>query len=194
MIDLPTHHIPGSKNVPLGNRNANPRGIGFFALVAEDFATHGRDLFSQGFWAVFWHRFGNWRMGIRFRPLRLPFSVLYMIGAKLTEWLCGIFLPYTVKLGRRVKLEHFGGMILVAESIGDDVIIRQNTTFGISRIQALHDRPRIGNRVDIGAGAVLIGDVTIGDDAVIGANAVVNRDVPAGAVMVGVPARQIKTR
>ena len=179
---------------PLGVRDENPTGLSFLALVAEDFATHERDLLSQGFWAVFWHRFGNWRMGIRPRILRMPFSALYTLGAKCCEWFGGICLPYTVKLGRRVKLEHFGGMILVAESIGDDVIIRQNTTFGIARIDGPHDRPRIGNRVDIGAGAVIIGGVSIGDDAVIGANAVVNRDAPAGAVMVGIPARQIKTR
>lgn len=179
---------------PLGTRNANPPGIGFLALIAEDFATHGRDPLSQGFWAVFWHRFGNLRMSVRNRPLRLPLTVTYRIAQRAVQWFGGIFLPYTVRLGRRVRIEHFGGMILVADSIGDDVTIRQNTTFGIARTDAPHDRPTIGNRVDIGAGAVIIGRVTIGDDAVIGANAVVNRDVPPRAVMAGVPARRIGTR
>ena len=179
---------------PAGTDNGNPQGIGLLALIAEDFATHGRDPLSQGFWAIFWHRFGNWRMGIRPRLLRLPFTLLYKIGGKLVEWLCGIFLPYTVRLGRRVRIDHFGGMVLVAESIGDDVVIRQNTTFGIARTDALHDRPRIGNGVDIGTGAAIIGPITIGDGAIIGANAVVTRDVPPRAVMVGVPARQIGTR
>lgn len=178
----------------LGDRNANPEGLSFWALVAEDYATHGRDPLSQGFWALFWHRFGNWRMQVRPRPLRLPLSLLYRIGEKLSEWVGGIFLPYTVRVGRRVRIDHFGGMILVAHSIGDDVVIRQNTTFGIARVTAPQDRPRIGNRVDIGAGAVLIGAITVGDDAVIGANAVVTRDVPPGAVMAGVPARQIGAR
>jgi len=177
-----------------GDYNANPADISFSALVAEDYATHGRDPLSQGFWALFWHRFGNWRMQVRPRPLRLPLTVIYRLGAKLTEWVGGIFLPYTVRVGRRVRIDHFGGMILVAHSIGDDVVIRQNTTFGIARVSALQDRPRIGNRVDIGAGAVLIGAITIGDGAVIGANAVVTSDVPPGAVMVGVPARQIGLR
>lgn len=177
-----------------GDYNANPADISFGALVAEDYATHGRDPLSQGFWALFWHRFGNWRMQVRPRPLRLPLTVIYRLGAKLTEWVGGIFLPYTVRVGRRVRIDHFGGMILVAHSIGDDVVIRQNTTFGIARVSALQDRPMIGNRVDIGAGAVLIGAITIGDGAVIGANAVVTSDVPPGAVMVGVPARQIGLR
>jgi serine O-acetyltransferase len=177
-----------------GDRNGNPADLPFWSLVAEDYVTHGRDLWSQGFWALFWHRFGNCRMQVRPRLLRLPFSLLYRVGAKLTEWVGGIFLPYTVRVGRRVRLDHFGGMILVAQSIGDDVVIRQNTTFGIARVSALQDRPRIGNRVDIGAGAVLIGAITIGDGAVIGANAVVTSDVPPGAIMAGVPARQIGPR
>jgi serine O-acetyltransferase len=177
-----------------GTDNGNPPGIGFWALVAEDFRTHERDWTAQGFWAVFWHRFGNWRMGVRPRILRLPLSVIYRVMAKLGEWLGGIFLPYTVRLGRRVKLEHFGGMILVAQAIGDDVIIRQNTTFGIVRLSQLQDRPVIGNRVEIGAGAVILGPVEVGDDAVVGANAVVVRDVAPGSVVGGVPARVIGTR
>jgi serine O-acetyltransferase len=177
-----------------GSANSNPRGIGFWALVAEDFRTHGRDWLSQGFWAVFWHRFGNWRMTLRPKAVRAPASGLYRLMAKSCEWSGGIFLPYTVRLGRRVKLEHFGGMILVAQTIGDDVIIRQNTTFGIATLQALNARPVIGCGVEIGAGAVLLGGIHVGNRAIIGANAVVVRDVPARAVVGGVPARLIRMR
>lgn len=175
-----------------GSRNMNPEGIGFRALVAEDFRTHGRDLFSQGFWVLFWHRFGNWRMSVRPRLLRAPLTVIYRIMVKLGEWGSGIFLPYTVIVGRRVTLEHFGGMILVADRIGDDVTIRQNTTFGIARKHETQSRPTIGDGVDIGAGAVIVGDITVGAKAIVGANAVVTRDVPPGAVVGGVPARILK--
>ena len=48
-----------------GARNANPEGMSFRPLVAKDFATHGRTAFAQGLCAVFWHRFGNWRMSVR---------------------------------------------------------------------------------------------------------------------------------
>jgi serine O-acetyltransferase len=177
-----------------GRHNANPAGIGFWALVAEDLRTHEGDWLSPGFWAVFWHRFGNWRMGVRPKLARAPLSLLYKVMARRSQIRGGILLPYTVRLGRRVKLEHFGGMILVAQTIGDDVIIRQNTTFGIARLEALTARPVIGSGVEIGAGAVILGGIHVGDGAIIGANAVVVRDVPARAVVGGVPARLIRMR
>ena len=177
-----------------GRADANPTGIGLRALVREDFRTHGRDLLSQGFWALFWHRFGNWRMGLRPRLLRAPATLVYRAGAKSCEWVGGIMLPYTVLVGRRVRIDHFGGMILVAQAIGDDVVIRQNTTFGIARTDDLQGRPMIGRGVEVGAGAVVVGPIVVGDGAVIGANAVVVRDVPAGAVVGGVPARVIGMR
>lgn len=198
VMETPTPTPPGPPSVAPalfepnpGHRNENPKGIGFWALVAEDYATNDRDLFAQGFWALFWHRFGNWRMG-RSKLLRVPLTLIYRVMYKVTQWLCGIQLPYTVRVGRRVRLDHFGGMILVAQSIGDDVIIRQNTTFGIAGLGAMQDRPVIGNGVEIGAGAVIIGRLHVGDGAIVGANAVVTRDVPAGAVVGGVPARIIR--
>ncbi len=175
-----------------GTRNMNPEGIGFWALVAEDFRAHGRRMAAQGFWALFWHRFGNARMQVRSRILRAPLTLLYRLMSKLCEIFCGISLPYTVIVGRRVVLEHFGGMVLVADRIGDEVIVRQNTTFGIARHDEPQSRPTIGDRVDVGVGAVVLGAVTVGDDAVIGANAVVCRDVAPGSVVGGVPARILK--
>jgi GT2 family glycosyltransferase/serine acetyltransferase len=174
-----------------GRSNTNPEGIGFFALIAEDYRTHGRQFFSQGFWALFWHRFGNMRMSVRSRLLRAPMTLLYRTMYKLTQWTCGIDLPYTVIVGRRVHLEHFGGMVLIAKQIGDDVIIRQNTTFGVARA-GLDKRPVIENGVEIGAGAVVIGDVVVGGGACVGANAVVTSDVPPGEVVVGVPACPVR--
>jgi len=177
-----------------GYVDTNPSDIGFWQLVAEDFRTHGRDPFAQGFWALFVHRFGNWRMGIRTKLFRAPFTLLYKVLAKFVQWICGIDLPYSVIVGRRVKLEHFGGMILIAERIGDDVIIRQNTTFGIAGLADLKGRPSIGERVEIGTGAVIVGRIAVGDDTIIGANAVVTKDLPAGVIAGGVPARVLRER
>lgn len=175
---------------PAGDRNRNPDGAVFWALVAEDFRCHGRDWYSEGFWTLFWHRVGNRRMDLP-RPLRMPLTLLYRVMFRWGARSTGIYLPYTVRVGRRVRLEHFGGMILVAQWIGDDVTIRQNTTFGIARLDRLYDRPVIEDGVEIGAGAVILGDVLVGRDAIIGANAVVRRDVEAGSLVGGVPARPL---
>lgn len=157
-----------SQSPNAGHHNANPDGIRFWALVREDFITHDCDFLAQGFWALFWHRFGNWRMSVRPRGVRMPLTLLYKVMFKACQWFGGIELPYTTYVGRRVKLEHFGCMVLVAHSIGDDVIIRHNTTFGVSHTNSVAGKPIIGNRVDIGAGAVLIGNITVGDGATIG--------------------------
>lgn len=180
--------------MPDGSRNMNPAGIGFWSLVAEDLATHRGDWLAQGFWCLFWHRFGNWRMSIRFKPARMVLTAIYRSMFKLCQWMGGIELPYTVQVGRRVRLEHFGGMVLVARTIGNDVVLRQNTTLGIPRDDDIAARPVLEDHVDVGAGAVILGDIVIGRGAIIGANAVVTRDVPPGAVMLGVPARCVRLR
>ena len=176
--------------LPEGDRNANPAGVGLWRLLAEDLSTHDGDVFEQGFWAVAVHRFGNWRMGLP-RLIRPPFTLAYRLLFKWVEWTCGITLPYTTRLGRRVRLWHHSGMILHARAIGDDVHIRHNTTFGVARRGDNRRIPVIGDRVDIGCGVCILGGVRVGDDCVVGANAVVLADVPSGHVAVGAPARFI---
>lgn len=183
---------PTDMPLPTGDRNGNPPGVSLFALLREDLRTHDGDVFEQGFWAVAVHRFGNWRMGLP-RLVRPPATLLYRVLFKVVEWTCGITLPYTTRLGRRVRLWHHGGMILHARAIGDDVHIRHNTTFGVARRGQNTGIPVIGDRADIGCGACVLGGVRVGADSVIGANAVVLADVPAGAVAVGVPARVVRT-
>ncbi|WOI58415.1 serine acetyltransferase [Palleronia sp. LCG004] len=170
-----------------GRRNENPEGIGFWALVAEDFRTHESRIFEQGFWAVFSNRFGNWRMG-QPKIIRAPCTVLYMILFKAVEILGGISLWYTVKLGRRVRIWHHSGIVLSARAIGDDVHIRQNTTMGIRRRDRTADLPIVRAGVDIGAGACIVGAVVIGEGARIGANSVIFNDVPNGGSAIGNPA------
>ena len=189
------HAVPAARPAPPvvpGSRNMNPPGVGLLALLREDLRTHDGRLFEQGFWAVATHRFGNWRMGLP-KLLRPPFTLLYRFLFKWVEWTCGITLPYTVRLGRRVRIWHHGGMILHADAIGDDVHIRQNTTFGVARRDALHQLPIIEDRCDLGCGVVVLGPVRVGHDSMVGANAVVVKDVPPHSVAAGVPAKVIKT-
>ncbi len=176
-------HQDKKEEIPLGSTNENPKDIGLWELIKEDFITHEKDFFSQGFWAVFNNRFGNWRMNFKLKIIRSPLTLIYLIHRKLIQMLCGIKLDYTVKLGRRVKLEHFGAMILGAKSIGDDVIIRQNTTIGIKNMSELQAKPIIEKGVNIGAGAVIVGDIVIGRYSVIGANVVVEKNVPAFSIV-----------
>ena len=185
--------ISGAPPLPDGSRNMNPPGLGFWALVREDFRTNDASLTHQGFLMLFVHRFGNWRMDVRPRLLRLPLTLSYRFLNKLTELLFGMKLGYTVKVGRRVKLEHFGGMILGAREIKDDVVLRQNTTMGIRSTADVQAKPTLGHRVDVGAGAVIVGNIHIGDNSIIGANSVVFSNIPANSVVMGVPAKIIGT-
>lgn len=181
-------HRPQS-DVELGTFNGNPPGISLWSLWREDWETHDRDFFAQGFWALAVHRYGNWRMGIRTKLLRMPFTLAYKFLYKFVEWTCGISLAYTVRVGRRLHIWHHGGMILGALEIGNDVHIRQNTTLGVGRRgDGRWMKPTLCDRADIGTGAVIVGRVTIGQDSVVGANAVVTKDVPPNHLAVGVPA------
>jgi serine O-acetyltransferase len=166
---------------------------GLLSQLREDWIAHQRDWTRPGFRAVAVHRFGNWRMGVRPKLLRAPFSILYRAMFRHVRNHYGIELSYEVKLGRRVVFEHQGAVVIHGNSvIGDDCIIRQGVTLG-NRTRMQHDQaPTLGRGVSVGAGAKILGAVHIGDEAEIGSNAVVLCDVPAGCAAVGIPARIIQ--
>lgn len=167
-----------------------PDGIGLLQAVHEDWIAHGRDWTLPGFRAVAVYRFGVWRMGIRAKILRWPFSVVYRALFRRVRNHYGIELPFSAQLGRRVIIEHQSGIVIHGDAeIGDDCIIRQGVTLGNRSLDQPRLAPKLGCRVNVGAGAKLLGGVHIGDGAQIGANAVVLCDVPAGKTAVGIPAR-----
>jgi len=158
--------------------------------IESDWQAHGRCHYRAGFRVLLVYRFGNWRMEVRSKLLRGPLSIIYRFCERHVRFKYGIELPYTVKLGQRVILEHQHGIVIHGNcEIGDDCIIRQGVTLGNRYMDKPCDAPKLGKNVNVGAGAKILGAVNVGDDAVIGANAVVVNDVPAGATAVGIPAK-----
>jgi serine O-acetyltransferase len=134
-------------------------------------------------------------MDVRRRPLRMPLSAAYRVMHTAMKWLWGIDLEYSVKLGRRVRLWHHGGMVLGARRIGNDVHIRHNVTLGVAARGSPDERPVIEDGVEIGVGAVVIGEVRVGSGTLIGPNSLVVSSVPSGGwTVLGVPARPVWRR
>ncbi len=158
----------------------------------EDLRVAQEGLLSLGFWALQVYRFGHLRYRFHSKLIRFPLGVLHLILAKLMEMGSGITIGVSARIGHRLTIEHSGAIVVHGNAeIGDDCILRQGVTLGNRRLDDPFGAPRLGNRVNVGAGAKLLGRISIGDDAEIGANAVVLQDVPAGALAVGVPARII---
>lgn len=159
-----------------------------FENIRADLRAHGGQWGAQGFWALVVYRFGRWRYGVRSVLLRKLLSVVYRVFYKLVQIVAGIELPCEVQLGRNFVIDHSGGIVISGYArFGDNCRIRNGVVVGLSRVDE-PCAPVIGNNVDIGAGAKVLGAITVGDNVSIGANAVVVRDVPADSVAVGVPA------
>jgi serine O-acetyltransferase len=174
-----------------GERNQNPPGLSLLQLLREDLRTH-ESPFSHGFVALAVHRFGNWRMDLP-KLLRAPCTLLYELLYACVLWTARIEMPYIVKVGRRVRIWHNGGCVLGALYMGDDVQIRHNVTMGLAHHGApLTTLPIIEDRVIVGAGACVLGPITIGHDSVIGANAVVTRDIPPYSLVGGIPGKVLR--
>lgn len=165
-------------------------------LLAEDYATHDRDLLQPGLWAIALQRVGRRALGLRSAPARAAIDATYRGLATAVDWLWGIHLPRSVKLGRRVRIWHSGCLVLSAHAIGNDVHLRHDTTLGPA--PQLPDEepppeglPTIEDGADIGSGACVLGAVTVGRGSMVGANSVVVKSVPPGVTVLGVPARII---
>lgn len=159
-----------------------------FDQVRDDFCNHGRNWGAQGFWAMLVYRYGRWRYQVRPRALRRFFSLIYHVLFKFVQIITGIELPCEVPIGRNFVIDHFGGVIISGYAkFGDNCRIRSGVVVGLSHVDE-PSAPTIGNNVDIGAGAKLLGPIRIGDNVLIGANAVVLCDVPDNSIAVGVPA------
>jgi serine O-acetyltransferase len=159
-----------------------------FENIRNDFQAHNRDWGAQGFWVMVVYRFGRWRYGVRPALVRKLCSFAYKILFKLVQVATGIELPCEAIVGQNFVIDHFGGIIISGyASFGDNCRIRNGVVVGLRRVEE-HFAPVIGNNVDIGTGAKLLGPIKVGDNSIIGANAVVLDDVPEGSIAIGVPA------
>lgn len=147
-------------------------------------------LLTQGFWASCVYR--PCHALVDWVPAGMPRAAAKTVSAilqKVMEIITGICLPRDAEIGGGLYLPSFGAVILGRGTIGENCTIEQNVTLGIAGKGDERGRPTIGNRVFIGAGAMIVGKITIGDDAYIFPGSVVTRPVPPRAVVMGYPAK-----
>ena len=140
-----------------------------------------------GLHATWLHRVAHflWRHGFRF-PARLL--------AHLSRFVTGIEVHPAARIGRRFFIDHGSGVVIgETAEIGDDVLMYQGVILGGTTLSKGKRHPTVGNNVVLGAGAIVLGPLTIEDGALIGAGSVVVKSVPAGATVVGVPGRVVKS-
>jgi len=151
----------------------DPAARGFFEVI----------LCYPGLHALWMHRMANflWRHG-----LYLPARIVSPLGRFLT----GIEIHPGARIGRRFFIDHGAGVVIgETTEIGDDVLLYQGVVLGGVSLKKEKRHPTIGNNVMIGAGTIVLGPISIGNGAKIGAASLVVRDVPPNSVAVGVPAR-----
>jgi len=140
-----------------------------------------------GLHALIFHRFSHWLWATGARWLARWVS-------HLGRWLTGIEIHPGATIGRRFFIDHGMGVVIGETAIiGDDCTLYHGVTLGGTTWRKGKRHPTLGNGVVIGAGAKVLGPITVGDGAKIGSNAVVVKDVPPGATAVGIPARIMET-
>jgi len=155
--------------------------------------SRGTTVLAQGFWASTVYRVMRAGVyGARPRFLRAPLRVLSVLAQKLMEIVTGICIPVGCDIGQGIYIGHYGAIILPARGrIGHNCSFAQNVTIGVAGAGANRGAPVIGDRVFVGAHSVVVGRITIGDDAMVCAGSVVTRSVPPRAVVMGNPARVV---
>ena len=133
------------------------------------------------------YKISNWLYHKRI-PL-LPTIITITIRLFFSGWI-----PYSAKIGKNCRFGKGALGIVIHEKtkIGDNCIISHNVTFGGSSKKERGKLPIVGNKVRIGSGAAILGNVTVGDNVIIGSNSVVRINIPSNSIVAGNPARIIK--
>jgi serine O-acetyltransferase len=141
-----------------------------------------------GLHALLFHRVSGWF----YRRKRY---VLARLISNVARLLTGIEIHPGAKIGQRLFIDHGLGVVIgETAEIGDDVLLYQGVTLGGTGNERGKRHPTVGNRVVVGTGAAVLGNIKLGDDAKVGAGAVVVHSVPDGATVVGIPGRVVKAR
>ena len=173
--------------------------MGFLARFKEDINTAFREdpaarsvigivLCYSGMHAIWAHRISHWLWNRKFR-------IEARLISQVVRFLTGVEIHPGAKIGRRFFIDHGMGVVIgETTEIGDDVLIYQGVVLGGVSRDKVKRHPTIGNKVVIGAGAILLGPINVENGARIGAGSVVIKDVPANATVVGVPGQAIVQR
>jgi serine O-acetyltransferase len=158
-----------------------------FKHIRHDFSVHGRSWRNRAWWAMVLYRFGRWAQQQRFAPLRWLLGKIYGFCTIFSPIITGVAIDRSMIVGEFFHIVH-PGMVVIHPGVvfGDRCGVMHNVTIGQNMNS---DVPRIGNDVFIGAGAVVLGSIRIGDGAIIASNSLVISDVPANALAMGVPAK-----
>ncbi|WP_440766462.1 serine O-acetyltransferase [Natronorubrum sp. DTA7] len=133
-----------------------------------------------------------WGHRLTHRLWNTDFQLLARLLSHVVRMLTGVEIHPGATIGRRVTIDHGMGVVIgETAEIGDDVHMYHGVTLGGNTNEPVKRHPTIEDGVQIGANATLLGDITVGEDAAVGAGSVVTRDVEAGATVVGVPAKRV---
>ena len=165
-----------------------------FARIREDIATvFAKDPAARTVWEVLFcypglHAIWLHRIAHALWTRRLHFMARFI--SHINRWLTGVEIHPGAKIGRRCFIDHGMGVVIgETAEIMDDVLLYQGVVLGGTSAEKVKRHPTIGNHVVIGAGAIVLGPIHIGDRARIGAGSVVVKSVPPGMTVVGVPGR-----
>jgi serine O-acetyltransferase len=132
-----------------------------------------------------WHALSHWLW-------RHQLFLLGRFSSHIARWLTGIEIHPAARLGRRLVIDHGMGVVIgETAEVGDDCYLYHQVTLGVARTDSGKRHPTVGNNVIIGAGAKVLGPITVGHNARVGANSVVLDNVPNDTTVVGMPARPV---
>lgn len=174
------HPYPGLARLIVSDLRAKARWL----YERDGTLTLCKTLLTDGTMAMIWYRLMQWSRRYRLVPLEMLFN-------KLNTMFCNCIIGRGAEFGPGLVFIHATGIVINGTvKAGNNLHLEHQVTIGAERREA----PQLGNDIFIGAGAKILGSITIGDGAKVGANAVVVKDVPAHSTVVGIPAQVVRQR